>query len=128
MKKILLLTVLISLTLIGSAQSQITGRVIDPDGGALPGVNVIIQGTTNGTLTDIDGKYSINASSSDVLVFSFIGYADEVIQIQDQSVINVTMKEDVQSLDEVVIIGYGTAKKKELTGATVQVGGEDVRK
>jgi TonB-linked SusC/RagA family outer membrane protein len=112
------------------AQSKtVTGTVSDESGETLPGVNVMIKGTTVGTITDINGKYSISVSkSSDLLVFSFVGYADKTVALGDQSVINVVLDADVMQLNEVVAIGYGVQKKKLNTGATLQVDGDEIQK
>ncbi len=101
----------------------ITGVVKDHQTGEpLIGVNVMEKGTTNGTITDIDGKYSVSVTgSTPVLVFSYIGYLTQSIPVSGQQVINVTMREDFEELDEIVVIGYGTAKKKDLTGAISSV-------
>ena len=96
----------------------ITGVVKDQTGEPLIGVNVMEKGTTNGTITDVDGKYSVTATGkTPVLVFSYIGYLTQEIPVSGKHVVDVTMKEDTEELDEVVVIGYGTAKKKDLTGA-----------
>ncbi|MEQ9442019.1 MAG: TonB-dependent receptor [Cyclobacteriaceae bacterium] len=88
------------------------------DGTSLPGVNVLVQGTNIGTVTDIDGQYSINVpNENDTLAFSSIGYLSKMIPVQGQSQINVALLDDVQSLEEVVVVGYGTVKKSDLTGS-----------
>lgn len=96
----------------------ITGTVKDDLGEPLIGVNVMQKGTTNGSITDIDGKYSVTVSGKNVIFsFSYIGYLTQDISVGSQKVINVTMKEDTKELEEVVVVGYGTAKKRDLTGA-----------
>ncbi len=102
---------------VSHAQHKVTGVVSD-ESGPLPGANVVIQGTTNGTVTDLDGKYSIMAYSSDTLVFSYLGYQTQKIKVGNSSVINVTLSSKKETLDEVVVVGYGTMKKSDLTGAT----------
>ncbi len=105
----------------------ITGRVTSLDNNeSLPGVNVLVKGTTNGTITDIDGKYSISADGTDTLLFSYIGYTPEDIPINNRSNIDVVLVEDVQALGEVVVVGYGTQKKESLTGAISTIGSEDI--
>ncbi|NOY97162.1 MAG: SusC/RagA family TonB-linked outer membrane protein [Chlorobi bacterium] len=100
----------------------ISGKVTDENGGPLPGVTVIVKGTTNGTVTDRDGGYSLTIpKDAKILVFSFIGFKIQEITIGDQQTINVQMEQDVIGLDEVVAIGYGVAKKSDLTGAITQV-------
>ena len=112
------------------AQSKtITGVVKDQTGEPLIGVNVMEKGTTNGTITDVDGKYSVALTSrTPVLVFSYIGYLTQEIPVSGKQVVNVTMREDSEELDEVVVIGYGTAKKKDLTGAISSVKTESLEK
>jgi TonB-dependent starch-binding outer membrane protein SusC len=108
---------------------QINGTVTDASGESLPGVNVLIKGTTTGTITDFDGKYSIPVKNeTDVLVFSFVGYLEQIITVGRQSQINVSLKEDVLQLNEVVAIGYGVQKKKLNTGSTLNVKGDDIEK
>ncbi|MDR1938966.1 MAG: TonB-dependent receptor [Tannerellaceae bacterium] len=104
----------------------ITGTVVDEAGEPLIGVNVVIKGTTTGVVTDINGQYAIQAPQNAVLTFSFIGYTTINQPAGNQSVINITLTEDTQSLNEVVVIGYGTIKKKDLTGAVASIGGENL--
>ncbi|APY00964.1 SusC/RagA family TonB-linked outer membrane protein [Lacinutrix venerupis] len=110
------------------AQENLTikGQVISSaDNMALPGVNVIIAGTSNGTSTDFDGNYQINAKSGDVLQISYVGYVTQLLPITaDKTTINVALVEDSNTLDEVVIVGYGTQKKSHLTGAISKVKNE----
>jgi TonB-linked SusC/RagA family outer membrane protein len=108
-------------------QITVSGKVVDDDGQSLPGVTVVIKGTTQGTVTDIDGNYSISkVDGESVLVFSFVGMLTEEIAVKGNSSINVSMKTDAVGLDEVVVIGYGTQSKATLTGAVTQVKGDDV--
>lgn len=103
----------------------ITGTVTSNDG-PLPGVSIVVKGTTQGTETDFDGNYSINNVPSDaVLVFSFVGYTTKEVSMNGQSTIDVKLEEDAQALDEVVIIGYGTTTVKDATGSVVSVKSED---
>jgi TonB-linked SusC/RagA family outer membrane protein len=130
MKKLYLFKILIfSLLSIASlAQSrQITGKVTSKDDGTgLPGVNILLQGTTSGTTTDNDGAYTIQAETGNTLVFSFIGYKTTSVLIAAQTAINLALESDVLSLSEVVVVGYGTQRKVEVTGAVVQVSGNDI--
>lgn len=99
----------------------ITGSVKDESGEGLIGVSVLQKGTTNGTVTDLNGNYSIAVNQQNtVLVYSYIGYITQEIKVGTQHSIAVILKEDTQSLDEVVVIGYGTAKKSDLTGAVTR--------
>ncbi len=125
---VLIMLLMFQLSLFAQSR-QITGIVSDELGETLPGVNVMIKGTTSGTITDINGKYSIAVgNNSDVLVFSFIGYTEKAITVGDLKEINVIMAGDVLQLNEVVAIGYGVQKKKLNTGATLQVDGDDIQK
>lgn len=105
----------------------ITGVVTDQNGDPIIGANVIVKGTTNGTITDIDGKYSLNVAPTEILIVTYIGYNREEIKIEGRSVINIRMTEDTQTLDEVVVIGYGTARKIDLTGSTSSLGGDKLK-
>ena len=98
------------------------------DGEPLIGVSVIVKGTTNGTVTDFDGKYSLKVNQGQTLIFSYIGYVSQEIKYAGQTAINIVLKEDTELLDEVVVIGYGVQKKKLVTGATVQVKGDNLQK
>src|SRR5690606_15052887 len=98
------------------------GSVYDEAGNSLPGVNVLEKGTTNGMSTDSEGSFRLNvAVPESVLVFSFIGYIPEEIVVGNRTNIPVTLRGDVQALEEVVVVGYGTAQKKDLTGAVTRV-------
>lgn len=106
----------------------VTGVVTDSQG-PLPGVNIVVKGTTNGTASDFDGNYSLdNVSTDDVLVFSSIGYITQEIPVNGRSVIDVTMAEDAQALSEVVLVGYTTQKRSDITGAVSTVDMENLEK
>ncbi|MBL6449081.1 TonB-dependent receptor [Fulvivirga sp. 29W222] len=130
MKKILLLFSLMLVSYGGLlAQRTVTGKVVDPsDGSALPGVNILEQGTSNGTVTDIEGNYSLSVGENATLIFSFIGYKNKQVAVGSQSVINIDLEEDVTQLSEVVVIGYGTVKKSDATGAVAVVDEEQFNK
>ncbi|CDF79887.1 TonB-dependent receptor [Formosa agariphila KMM 3901] len=110
------------------AQQVVTGVVLDENGLGIPGANVIIRGTSNGSSTDFDGNFSLTATSEDVLVFSFLGYVTKEITVGNQTNMQVNLESDVQSLDAVVIVGYGTQKKSDLTGSVGVVDGDDIDK
>ncbi len=108
---------------------QVSGTVTsETDGGGVPGVNVLVKGTNIGTVTDIEGNYSINApDDNSVLVFSSIGYISQEVPINGRTTVDLMMAEDIQSLSEVVVVGYGSQLKKEVTGAVQTVNAEDLR-
>lgn len=106
---------------------KITGLVVDENGEPVIGANVIEKGTTNGTVTDIDGRYSLSVPESSVLTVSYIGYADKEVRVGTGTIIDVSLLEDTQALDEVVVVGYGTMKKSDLTGSVVNVNQEQLR-
>ncbi|MFT6895404.1 MAG: TonB-linked SusC/RagA family outer membrane protein, partial [Algoriphagus sp.] len=106
---------------------QIRGTVSDETGAPLPGATILIKGTTTGTTTDIDGQYSISSPSNGVLVFSFIGYNPIEREVGNQSEINISLQPDLSDLDEVIVVGYGTAKKSQLTGAISSVGSKEIQ-
>lgn len=127
-----MLIALLMVFAIGQAQAQtgknISGTVTDPNGEPLPGVTIMVQGTNHGTITDLDGKYQITAPQGAKLVFSFIGYTNSVIEVGAGSTFNVTMEEDSQELEEVVIVGYGQQKKASVVGAITQTNGETLQR
>ncbi|WP_205960542.1 SusC/RagA family TonB-linked outer membrane protein [Flammeovirga sp. MY04] len=105
------------------------GRVTDADSNEpLPGVNVIIQNTTQGTTTNFDGEFTLAVASGESIVVSYIGYTEQIIPITTQTKLDIKLNVDVEALDEVVVIGYGTQKKKEITGAVGSVKSEDILK
>ena len=111
-----------------SQEKTITGTVYSSDGERLPGANVIQKGTSNGTLTDAEGNYRLQLiEGADILVFSFIGYVSEEIAVNEQSVIDVRLLSDVMSLSEVVVVGYGTQLKREVTGAVQTVDAQELQ-
>ena len=101
------------------------GVVTDKTGEAIIGANVVEKGTTNGTITDLDGKYVMEVSSNATLEFSYIGYMTQLQPVGGKNEINVNLKEDTQKLDEVVVVGYGTQTKREITGSITNVTAED---
>lgn len=115
-----ILLLLLTISSFTYGQKKVSGKVTDAEGGAiLPGVTVLVKGTQTGTVTDSDGNYSISvpAGSSDVLVFSFVGYVAQEVAVGSQSTINISLAPDVTALQEVVVTGYSSQQKKEITGA-----------
>ncbi|WP_116107331.1 SusC/RagA family TonB-linked outer membrane protein [Lewinella sp. IMCC34191] len=110
------------------AQGTVTGTVVDSDGLPLIGVNIVKENTSSGTVTDIDGTYSISASPADVLIYSYTGYETQQFTVGDQTVIDVTLSENAEMLDEVVVIGYGSERKEDLTGSVSVVNTEEMQK
>lgn len=108
-------------------QEPIKGKIIDKKGGTLPGVSILVKGTNKFAQTDLDGNYSIQANSEDTLVFSFMGFTTQQIVVGSNTIIDVTLQEEAQRLDEIVVIGYGQIAKKDLTGAVSSVKAEDFK-
>ncbi|WP_350284991.1 TonB-dependent receptor [uncultured Croceitalea sp.] len=107
-------------------ETTVSGTVSDSQG-PLPGVNIVEKGTTNGVTTDFDGNYTISVASDATLVFSYIGYMVQEVAVDGKTTLNVTMQEDAQALDEVVIVGFGSQAKVDVTGAIAQIKQEEVR-
>ena len=106
---------------------RITGVVKDANGEPVIGANIVVKGTTNGTITDMDGNFVLDVPADAVLHVSYIGYSDKEIPVGNQTVLTVSLAEDSRALEEVVVIGYGTARKIDLTGSTSSLGGEKLR-
>ena len=115
--------------MVSGQQKPVSGKVTDPSGEPLPGVTVLVKGTTQGTVTDVGGNYSLsNVAEDGILVFSFIGMTSQEIEVAGNDIVNVSMQESSIGLDEVVAIGYGTMKKSDLTGSVTSVSSEDFNK
>lgn len=116
-----------TLCLAGFAQKAVTGRVTDAAGEPLIGVSVVVKGTSQGGVTDLDGNFTIpNASPSTTLQFSYVGYKTKDLKVGSNGTLTVVLDEDNQALDEVVVVGYGTMKKSDLTGSVASVSSEKV--
>ena len=124
MKRLAFLFIALATVLVANA-NVVTGQVTDTQGEPLIGVSVVVGGTTNGTITDFDGYYTIEAAANAQLQFSYIGYTTVTETINNRTTINVTMREDTRTLDEVVVVGYGTQRKANLTGAVGSISVED---
>lgn len=106
-------------------QMTVNGKVTDSENAeAVIGANITIKGSTSGVITDLDGNYSINTKKGDVLVFSYIGYKTQEVSVETQTVIDVSLEADISELDEIVVVGYGTQKKSDLTGAVASISAE----
>src|SRR5690606_32176319 len=114
---------LLLVTTVAWSQSRtVTGKVTSSeDQTGIPGVNVVEKGTANGSVTDVNGDFSIMVSDNATLVFSFVGFSGQEVAVGNQTTINVTMSPDVTSLDEVVVVGYGTQERKEITSSVVEL-------
>ena len=114
--KYLSMLFLFAFSMITAQNIEIKGKVTEnANGQPLPGASVIVKNTSKGATTDLDGNYVIKASSNDILVFSFVGYESKEITVGTESTINITLIEENKTLEEVVVIGYGTQKRKNLT-------------
>ena len=111
----------LSLTSSNIAFEKITGTVVDEQGNTLPGVNVMKKGSKTGVSTDMDGNFTIDANKGEILVFSYIGFNNQEIQIRDNKNLKIVMKSEAQQMNEVVIVGYGSQKKTNLTGSVTQI-------
>ena len=106
--------------------NKITGTVLDPTGMPVIGANIMVKGTTNGTITDMDGKFSLDVPKGATLVVTYVGFANQEISVGNQTTLSITLKEDSEALDELVVVGYGTQKKATLTGAVSSVKSEQL--
>lgn len=108
------------------ADEKISGRVVDSKGEPIIGVSVFLKNNRNkGVITDLDGNFTINVPIGSELVFTYIGYKEQVIKVKS-TVLNIVLVEDLQTLDEVVVVGYGAVKKRDLTGSITSVKGDDI--
>ena len=119
---ILWLTLLLMGVMSASAQQlTLKGKVLDNRGEPLIGVSVVEKGSTNGCITDFDGNFSLQTTKGKTIVFSYIGYDSQELKVANQKNVTITLKEDAAALEEVVVIGYGSMRKKDLTGSVVQI-------
>lgn len=127
LKNLFLTVCLLQATMPAFSQTKtVTGTVTDVLGEPLIGASVLVQGTSNGVITNIDGKYSIQVTPENTLEFSYVGMQKQAIRVGSQSVIDVQMKDDSQMLAETVVIGYGSAKKRDLTGSITNIKGDEI--
>ncbi|MFC0183205.1 SusC/RagA family TonB-linked outer membrane protein [Pseudarcicella hirudinis] len=114
---------------VANAQTLISGKITDRKSGAgVPGVNVVVKGTSKGTSTNQEGKFSLSAPSNAILVISSVGYKKQEVSAGNKTEINISLEEDISALGEVVVVGYGSQKKKDLTGSIVSINSEDFQK
>lgn len=125
-KLMLMVLLFLNITLIAQEDTTLTGTVLDSKNIPLPGVNVMIEGTNTGAITDFDGNYEITVSPGDVLLFSYIGFLTKSVVYNGETSLNVILQEDADTLDEIVVIGYGSQKKSDITGAVSSVGSEEL--
>lgn len=110
------------------AQHTVSGKVTDIRGEALTGVNVVVKGSATGTVTNVEGNYQVEVSPDAVLIFSFVGYTSEEVAVNGRAVIDIALAEDIQTLQELVVVGYGVVRKSDLTGSVSQVSAEEITK
>ena len=120
-RKVCLLAMCFLISMTARSQVSITGQVTSSDNMPLPGVNILVKGTTSGTQTDANGKFQLEASDADILVFSFIGYASQEVKVGTSTSINVRLEEDVTNLEEIVVVGYGEQSRKTVTNSIAKL-------
>ena len=108
------------------AKRQITGTVVDEQGEPVIGANVVEKGTTNGIITDIDGKFALTVSDNTILEISYIGYNTQSIPVRNQTTMTIVLKEDLLALDEVIVVGYGTVRKRDVTGSLGSINSQKI--
>lgn len=104
---------------------KITGTILDAAGIPVIGANVMVKGTTNGTITDMDGNFTLEVDKDAILVVSYIGFANQEIKVGNQTNLSITMKEDAEALDELVVVGYGTTTKRSMIASVSSVNSEN---
>ena len=127
-KGLLLIWLLLFSNFLWSQNLTITGQVTSEDGEALIGVTIAPEGKTGGTVTDIDGNFELQAAINDVLIFNYVGYAEQRITLKDAQALQVQMQTEAEVLDEVIVVGYGTTRKSDLTGSVASVKSEELAK
>lgn len=123
----MLIFILSSLMQVNAQQKNVQGLVVDAMGEPVIGASVVVKGTTNGVLTDLNGTFTLSAKVGDALVISYVGYQPATVIVDGKSNVRVTLQEDSQLIDEVVVVGYGTQKKSDVTGAMVSVGADELK-
>jgi TonB-linked SusC/RagA family outer membrane protein len=128
MKKLLMILIPLLCFAQLNAQQVITGKVVDESNAALPGVSIQVKGTTRGTFSDVNGNFNINANQTDTLMFSMIGMTVQKIAVGTKTTFNIKLSTELKSIGEVVVVGYGTQRKVEVTGAITQIKGDEISK
>src|SRR5687768_17041671 len=124
-----LVVLLLFVTNLAYSQNAVTGKVLSSeDNTGLPGVSVVEKGTTNGTVTNVDGDFTISVNPNATLVFSFVGFKTQEVSVGTRTSLNVTLATDIEALSEVVVIGYGRQEKKDVTGSVVSLSPKDFNK
>ncbi len=127
LKVVLFLVAMLSFSLSYAQVKTVTGKVTDADNGEpLPGVTIVIKGTTNGTITNFDGDYSLKVETGQTLIFSYVGYLKQEVLVSTQTVLNIALETDTEQLEEVVVVGYGIQKKREIVGSIAKVESKDI--
>jgi len=124
---LLFVLLLFPLSSISAQEMSISGTVTDNEGLTMPGVSVAVKGAPTGTITDVDGNFSINVSKGTTLIFSFVGYTTKEIKIENTSILNITLNASTVGLDEVVVVGYGTQSRRTITSAITKVSGDALK-
>src|SRR6476469_10724025 len=128
-KKLLFIALLISGLNVFAQEVTVTGKVTSADDGQpLPGVTIKVKNASGGTVTDVNGMYSIKASQNAILVYSYIGFLSKETVVSNSRIVNVSLSSDLNKLNEVVIVGYGSARKGDLTGSVSSVSAEEIEK
>ena len=118
---LLILTLLFTLHLSAQNKKTITGTILDEKGESIIGASVAVKGTANGTITDIDGKFSLDVNENDILAITYVGFLAQEIPVTGKSNLQITLKENAEMLDEIVVVGYGVMRKRDLTGAVSSI-------
>jgi hypothetical protein len=108
-------------------RKSVNGKVTDPSGEGIPGATILVKGSAIGTATDINGAFKIEADQGDELIISFVGYKTKIVTVGNQTMINIVLEEDMSSLEEVVVVGYGSQEKRNVTGAISSLDEKDIK-
>ena len=123
---ILMMVLLLNVSLFAQNGRNLTGKVLDANNAPLIGVNILVANSTIGTMTDVDGSYTLKVNSGDVVEFSYLGYFSQSVTITDQTSLDVVLKEDIEGLGEIVVVGYGGVKKSDVTGSVTSIKSKDL--